>query len=75
MATLRSMTVRAGALIFGLLLLALALSSCGFQLRGSGGEYNMPFKSIYLAFPETSSLGTELRRNSVPSADVSGNAR
>jgi len=39
------------------------LSSCGFKLRGSGGDYSMPFHSIYLAFPETSSLGTELRRN------------
>jgi LPS-assembly lipoprotein len=40
-----------------------SLSGCGFQLRGSGGEYSMPFKSIYLNFPDTSSLGTELRRN------------
>lgn len=40
-----------------------SLSACGFHLRGSGGDYNMPFRSIYLAFPETSSLGTELRRN------------
>ena len=45
------------------LVTAAVLSGCGFQLRGSGGEYNMPFKSIYLAFPETSALGTELRRN------------
>ncbi|MES2015099.1 MAG: LPS assembly lipoprotein LptE [Pseudomonadota bacterium] len=41
----------------------LALSACGFQLRGSGSAYNMPFKTIYLAFPDNSSLGTELRRN------------
>lgn len=46
-----------------MLAVAASLSACGFQLRGSGGEYVMPFKSIYLAFPETSSLGTELRRN------------
>jgi LPS-assembly lipoprotein len=59
MATLRSMTVRAGAL----LLLAVALSSCGFQLRGSNGQYHMPFQSIYLGFPDTSPLGIELRRN------------
>lgn len=47
------------------LMLAVAslLASCGFKLRGSGGDYSMPFRSIYLAFPETSSLGTELRRN------------
>jgi LPS-assembly lipoprotein len=59
MATLRSMTLRAGAL----LLLAVALSACGFQLRGSNGQYHMPFQSIYLGFPDTSPLGIELRRN------------
>ncbi len=52
---------------FGKFILALALlaglSACGFQLRGSGSAYNMPFKTIYLAFPDNSSLGTELRRN------------
>ena len=49
---------------FVLVLALLAgLSACGFQLRGSGSPYNMPFKSIYLALPETSSLGTELRRH------------
>jgi LPS-assembly lipoprotein len=47
----------------GVLLLAAALSACGFQLRGSTGQYNMPFHSIYLAFPDTSPLGTELKRN------------
>jgi LPS-assembly lipoprotein len=49
-------------LFLSLALLA-CLSACGFQLRGSGGQYTMPFKSIYLAFPDTSSLGIELRRN------------
>lgn len=50
---------RAGAA----LLMAAALTACGFHLRGSNGAYNMPFSSIYLAFPETSSLGNELKRN------------
>ncbi len=45
------------------LLMLATLSACGFQLRGSGGQYNMPFKTIFLGFPETSALGTELRRN------------
>jgi LPS-assembly lipoprotein len=45
------------------LLLALLLSACGFKLRGTDGSYNMPFHSIYLAFPDTSALGTELKRN------------
>lgn len=45
------------------LVLAASLAACGFQLRGSNAQYNMPFQSIYLAFPETSPLGTELKRN------------
>lgn len=45
------------------LLVAATLAGCGFQLRGSGDRYSMPFESIYLAFPETSPLGAELRRN------------
>jgi LPS-assembly lipoprotein len=49
-------------LVLALALLA-GLSACGFQLRGSDSQYNMPFKTIYLAFPDNSSLGTELRRN------------
>jgi LPS-assembly lipoprotein len=59
MNTLRSLTLRACALI----LLAVALSACGFQLRGANGQYHMPFQSIYLGFPDTSPLGTELKRN------------
>ncbi|OON60380.1 hypothetical protein B0920_15415 [Massilia sp. KIM] len=44
-------------------LAAAVLAGCGFQLRGSGGQYNMPFQSIWLSFPEASPLGTELKRN------------
>lgn len=47
-------------------LLALApvalLSACGFQLRGSNGHTALPFKTILVGFPETSPLGTELKR-------------
>lgn len=46
-----------------LVLVLASLSACGFALRGSGGSYDMPFKTIYLGFPDTSALGTELRRN------------
>ena len=46
-----------------LVMFVASLSACGFALRGSGGTYNVPFKSIYLGFADTSSLGTELRRN------------
>ena len=46
-----------------LVLLVASLSACGFALRGSGGTYDMPFKTISLGFADTSALGTELRRN------------
>jgi LPS-assembly lipoprotein len=59
MGTSRSILLRAGAV----LMLALALSACGFKLRGANGQYHMPFQSIYLGFPDTSPLGTELKRN------------
>ena len=45
------------------LLMAGVLAGCGFQLRGSDGQYNMPFQSIWLSFNESSPLGTELKRN------------
>ena len=45
------------------LLAAAVLAGCGFQLRGSNGQYNMPIQSIWLSFPEASPLGTELKRN------------
>jgi LPS-assembly lipoprotein len=40
---------------------ALALSACGFQLRGAS-QTELPFKSIYIGLPDNSALGTELRR-------------
>ncbi|MBA3996937.1 MAG: hypothetical protein C0489_02100 [Candidatus Accumulibacter sp.] len=45
-----------------MLLLALALSAlsaCGFQLRGA---YALPYDSLYLALPDYSEIGAELRR-------------
>jgi LPS-assembly lipoprotein len=41
----------------------LALSACGFQLRGSATQANIPFSTVYLAIPDTSPLGIELKRN------------
>lgn len=43
--------------------LATSVAGCGFQLRGSGGQYSLPFHSIWLSFNEASPLGTELKRN------------
>src|SRR3954465_15750633 len=55
----RRMVLRAAAAAA----VAVALAGCGFQLRGSGGSYTMPFHSIYIGFPDNSALGTELKRN------------
>jgi LPS-assembly lipoprotein len=49
---------------------ALLLPACGFHLRGSDQLANLPFKSIYLGFPETSQLGIELKRNLRAGGDV-----
>jgi LPS-assembly lipoprotein len=40
--------------------LALSLAACGFQLRG---QAKLPFETLYVAIPETSTMGTELKRN------------
>lgn len=42
--------------------MAMMLSACGFQLRGSNSQDNLPFRTIYLAVSDTSSLGNELKR-------------
>lgn len=55
--------VRAAQCAIAALLVASALTACGFQLRGSDGSYNMPFHSLYLGFSDNSPLGTELKRN------------
>lgn len=40
-------------------LLAVALSACGFHLRGKA---DLPFKTIYLSMPANASLAVELKR-------------
>ena len=40
--------------------LAALLGACGFQLRG---QAKLPFQTLYVAIPDTSPLGTELKRN------------
>lgn len=52
------------------LALATLLSACGFQLRGSNGQAALPFKTIYLGIPDTSPLGSELKRNIRASGDT-----
>jgi LPS-assembly lipoprotein len=43
--------------------LAGALSACGFHLRGEGGNYTLPFASLYVGLPESSPLAIDLKRN------------
>ncbi|MDB5770842.1 MAG: LPS-assembly lipoprotein [Burkholderiales bacterium] len=50
---------------------AVALSACGFQLRGSSGQNALPFKTVYVGFPENSPVGAELKRYIRASGDTS----
>ncbi|MYM69789.1 hypothetical protein GTP45_23510 [Pseudoduganella sp. FT55W] len=42
---------------------ALALSGCGFHLRGDSGHYTLPFPTLYVGLPESSPLAIDLKRN------------
>ncbi|TWI61559.1 LPS-assembly lipoprotein [Pseudoduganella lurida] len=42
---------------------AVSLTACGFHLRGSGGNYTLPFASMYIGLPDSSPLAIELKRN------------
>lgn len=43
--------------------LAAGVSACGFHLRGSGGNYTLPFRTMYVGLPESSPLAIDLKRN------------
>ena len=45
------------------LVAALELSGCGFQLRGSRAPVDLPFATIYIALPTTSDLHAQLKRS------------
>src|SRR4051812_26297705 len=64
------MLMRRRALFSLAIAAALALSACGFQLRGANGQSSLPFKTVYLSVAESSSLGTELRRYIRASGDT-----
>jgi LPS-assembly lipoprotein len=59
------MTTLKGFLGKAALLAALAgtVTGCGFHLRGSGGNYTLPFSSMYISLPESSPLAIDLKRN------------
>ncbi|MDQ7968051.1 MAG: LPS assembly lipoprotein LptE [Oxalicibacterium faecigallinarum] len=46
------------------------LTACGFKLRGSLLGNDLPFKTLYIEIPPTSTLGVELRRNIRGSGEV-----
>jgi LPS-assembly lipoprotein len=39
------------------------LTACGFHLRGSNADANLPFRTIFIGLPDNSPLGAELKRN------------
>ena len=45
------------------LLAMLVLSACGFRLRGTGPQPELPFKTLFVSVAETSPFGVQLRRN------------
>jgi LPS-assembly lipoprotein len=46
--------------ILAIVVLGLLTAACGFQLRG---QAKLPFETLYVAIPETSPMGIDLRRN------------
>ena len=46
--------------ILAILVLGLVTAACGFQLRG---QAKLPFETLYVAIPDISPLGIELKRN------------
>lgn len=42
-----------------LVLCVAVIAGCGFQLRGS---YTLPYESLYVAVPDTSLIGANLKR-------------
>ncbi|GGY45115.1 LPS-assembly lipoprotein LptE [Pseudoduganella albidiflava] len=62
MTTLKGI-IRNTVLVAALASSSLALTGCGFHLRGSGGNYTLPFTSMYVGLPESSPLAIDLKRN------------
>jgi LPS-assembly lipoprotein len=46
--------------ILAIVVLGLVTAACGFQLRG---QATLPFETLYVAIPDISPMGTELKRN------------
>lgn len=58
----KKLTTRLATQVATVCLLGL-LAACNFHLRGSGEQYALPFKTVYLGMPDNSPLGIELARN------------
>jgi LPS-assembly lipoprotein len=79
MKTITGSTIGRGAFIlhpssFILLLAAMLLTSCGFQLRGTA---NLPYDTLHVSAPASSSFATELRRAVVKGSQtrIAGNPK
>lgn len=60
--TLTSRLARAAGPLLALATAA-TLAGCGFHLRGSSGNYTLPFNALYVSLPESSPLAIDLKRN------------
>ncbi|MEC5162410.1 MULTISPECIES: LPS-assembly lipoprotein LptE [unclassified Janthinobacterium] len=57
------MTIQRARVAGLMLLAALALSACGFHLRGANGSFNLPFATLFITLPKLSPLAIDLKRN------------
>jgi LPS-assembly lipoprotein len=53
------------------LILALSLAACGFQLRG---DITVPFKDLYIAAPANSAIGADLKKKLAVQTPISSDA-
>ena len=54
--------------ILAIVVLGLVTAACGFQLRG---QATLPFETLYVAIPDISPLGIELKRNIIAGTHTS----
>lgn len=53
--------------VLAIVVLGLLTAACGFQMRG---QSKLPFETLYIAIPETSPMGIDLRRSIAAGTDT-----
>jgi LPS-assembly lipoprotein len=54
--------IKRHSLFFAALIASLLLSACGFALRGSGGNFQLPFQTLHINVPYNERFGATLKR-------------